>query len=59
MSGSRAGVAIHEELGVIASDVLELAGAVAWAGVAVAWAGVAAWAGAATAQRPAIEMRHF
>ena len=52
MSGSRAGVAIHEEVGVIASDVLELAGA-------VALAGVAAWAGAATAQRPAIEMRHF
>jgi hypothetical protein len=52
MSGSRAGVAIHDEVGVIASDALELVGA-------VALAGVAAWAGAATAQRPAIEMRHF
>ncbi len=53
MIGSRAGVAIHEVVGVIASELLELVGAVAWAGVA------AAWAGAATAQRLAIEMRHF
>jgi hypothetical protein len=53
MIGSRAGVAIHDDVGVIASEVLELAGAVAWAGV------VAAWAGAASAQMLAIEMRHF
>ena len=46
ISGSRAGEAIHEAVGVIASDVVELAG-------------LAAWAGAAVAQRTANEMRHF
>jgi hypothetical protein len=46
ISGSRAGDAIHDAVGVMASDVLDVAG-------------VAAWAGAAIAQTAETEMRHF
>jgi hypothetical protein len=46
MIGSRAGVAIQEPRGVIASELAELAG-------------VAAWAGTASTQRQPVEMRHF
>ena len=51
--GSRAGDAIHDAVGVMASDVLDVAGVASRFGAAIAWAG------AAIAQTAETEMRHF